>query len=254
MLAGLLALVTTIGVVTTPVAPLRYKIELKSSQEVDLSGMGMAKQVGDVAMVAFVSITMSDSGAGRLAHVVIDSMTVNPTGAMAQQGFDAALGPSAKSGFYHLYVVNGKVQGTPKPSIEGNVALASLGQVMTALFPGTIKAALKTGDTYTDTATVTNTTEQGTNNSTTITNWTVKGADGAAMIYEGTSTGKMSVDGGQNAMTGTTTGTRSMSSTATGPVKRATLSTNVDIAVVPAGMSDVIPVKGVSSVTITQLD
>lgn len=253
MFAGLLALATSIGVVTSPVAPLRYKIEMKTSQEVDLSAMGQAKMTGDVAIVAFVSVTMSDSGAGQLAHIVVDSMSLAPNGTMAQ-AFDASMATSAKGGYYHLYVVNGKVQGTPKPSIDGNIALTTLGQAVSILFPGNTKAGLKVGDSYADTASTTTTSEQGTNNTSTITNWTVKSAEGDAMAFEGTTAGKMSMDGGQNAMTGTTKGTRSMTSSVKGPVKSAALSNNVDVAVVPAGMSDAIPVKGVSSVTITLLN
>ncbi|MEO5798840.1 MAG: hypothetical protein ABIZ70_09980 [Gemmatimonadales bacterium] len=253
MLAGLLALATTFGVVTTPVAPLRYKIEMKTSQEVDLSAMGQAKMTGDLGIVAFVSVMMSDSGAGQLAHVVVDSMTLTPTGTMAQQ-FDPSLGASAKGGFFHLYVVNGKVQGTPKPSMDGNLALTSLAQAVVILFPGNTKAGLKAGDTYSDTATTTTTSDAGTNNTSSVTTWTVKGGAGEAMMFEGVSAGKMSMDGGANAMTGTTKGARSMTSSAKGPVKTATLSNNVDVAVVPQGMSDAIPVKGVSSVTITQIN
>lgn len=252
MLAGLLALATTIGVVTTPIAPLRYKIEMKTSQEVDLSAMGQAKMTGDLGIVAFVSVTMSDSGAGQLAHVLVDSMTITPTGMLAAQ-FDASLATAAKGGFFHLYVVGGKVQGTPKPSIDGNVALTSLGQAVAVLFPGASKPGLKIGDSYTDSATTTTTNEQGTTNTTAITAWTVKGSEGDVMLFEGGSTGKMSMDGA-NAMTGTTKGTRTMTSTVKGPVKAATLSNNADIAFVPAGMSDAIPVKLVNTLTITPIN
>lgn len=253
MLAGLLALATSIGVVTTPIAPLRYKIEISTSQEVDLSAMGQAKMTGDVAAVVFVSITMSDSGAGQLAHVVVDSMNITPNGTMAQQ-FDASLATAAKGAFYHLYVVNGKVQGTPKPSLADNQAMVLLGQAVQLMFPGPVKAGIKSGDSYADTTSNTSTSEAGTNNASSITTWTMKGMEGDAMLFEGASTGKMSVDGGQNAVTGTNKGTRTMTSTVKGPVKHATLKSEVDVAVVPAGMSDAIPVKGVSTVTITQLN
>lgn len=252
MLAGLLALATTIGVVTTPIAPLRYKIEMKMSQEVDLSAMGMAKQSGDINIVAFLSVAMSDSANGQLAHVVVDSMMLTPTGMLSAQ-FDPSLGAAAKGGFYHVFVVGGKLQGTPKPSIEGNSGLAALGQAVSALFPGGTKAGLKAGDTYSDSNTTTTTTEQGTNNTTAITAWTVKGMEGDALVFEGTTTGKMTVEGA-NAMTGTTKGARTMTSTVKGPVKRATLTNDADIAVVPAGMSDALPVKVVSTMTITPIN
>lgn len=253
MLAGLLALATSIGVVTTPIAPLRYKIEMKTSQEVDLSAMGQAKMSGDVALVAFVSVTMSDSGTGQLAHVLVDSMSLTPGGTMAQ-AFDASMATGAKGGFFHLYVVNGKVQGTPKPSVEGNIALSTLGQAVAILFPGNTKAGLKAGDTYTDTTSASTTSEQGTNNTSTVTSWTVKGAQSSAMAFEGTTLGKMSVDGGPNAVSGTTKGVRAMTSTAKGPVQGATFTNSADLAVVPAGMSDAIPVKVESSVVITLLN
>lgn len=252
MLAGLLALAATIGVVTTPIAPLRYKIEMKMSQEVDLSSMGMASQSGDINIVAFVSVAMSDSANGQLAHIVVDSMTLAPTGTLAAQ-FDPSLGAATKGAFFHVFVVGGKVQGTPKGSMEGNTALATIGQAVSALFPGDTRAGLKSGDTYSDSSTTTTTTEQGTNKTTAITAWTVKGAEGDALVFEGSTTGKMSMDGA-NAMTGTTKGARTMTSTAKGPVKSATLTNNADIAVIPAGMSDALPVKVVSTMTITQIN
>lgn len=253
MLAGLLALATSIGVVTTPIVPLRYKIEIKTSQEVDLSAMGQAKMTGDIAAVAFLSVTMSDSSAGQLAHIVVDSMTLAPSGMMAQ-GYDPALVAGTKGGFYHVYVVGGKVQGTPKPSAIDNQVLTLLAQAVMMMFPGNTKAGLKAGDTYTDTATTSNTTAQGTNNSSSVTTWTVTGMDGEATVFTGDTAGRMTMDGGQNAMTGTNKGMRTMASTPKGPVKSATFTGTVDIAVVPAGMSDVIPVKGVTTVTITQLN
>ena len=253
MLAGLLALAISIGVVTTPIAPLRYKIEVSTSQEVDLSAMGQAKMTGDVAAVMFVSITMSDSGAGQLAHIVLDSMTITPSGMMEQQ-FDPSLAGAAKGAFYHVYVMGGKVQGTPKPSMAENPALALMGQAVQMMFPGSTRAGLKMGESFADTTTTSNTSEAGTNTASSVTSWTLKGIDGDAMVFEGSSIGKMSVDGGQNAVTGTNTGTRTMTSTAKGPIKSATLTSAIDISVVPAGMSDAIPVKGTSKVTITQLN
>lgn len=249
MLAGLLALTTAI---TSGPAPLHYKVELKTSQEADLSAMGGPKQQGDVAVVAFLSVTMSDSAGGQTAHVVVDSMTLTPSGMMAQ-AYDASLAASAKGGFFHVYVVNGKAQGAPKPSTADNAALAVIGQAVSMLFPGT-KAGVKAGDTFADTATTSTDGAQGTQHSTTVTTWTVKAMEGDAYVMEGTTDGKMSVDGGQMAATGTNKGKRTMTSTAKGPVKKATLEGTQDIAVVPAGMSDAIPVKGASSVTITQID
>ncbi len=252
MLAGLLALATAIGAVTTPVGPLRYKIEMKSSQEVDLSAMGSGKQSGEVTAVAFVSVTMSDSAAGQLAHVVLDSMSLEPSGSMAM-AYDPTFAASAKGGFFHLYVVGGKVQGTPTPSIEGNPALAILAQAVMVMFPGVTKAGLKAGESYADTTNTTSTTEQGTNNSSAVTVWTMKGMEDGAMVFEGESNGKMTIDGGQAAITGTNKGTRKMTSTAKGPVKSAAVSSKIDLAAVPAGMSDVIPITGTSSLTITLL-
>lgn len=252
MLAGLLALATTFGALTSPVGPLRYKIEMKSSQEVDLSAMGAGKQSGDLSITAFVSMTMSDSGAGQLAHVVVDSMAVTPTGMMAQQ-MDPSLGASAKGGFFHLYVINGKVEGTPKPSDAANLALSTLGQAVTALFPGTTKPGLKAGESFVDTANVSAIDAQGTRSNVTITNWSLKSMQGDAMMLDGVTSGKMTIDGGANAISGTVKGTRSMTSTRKGPVTLANITNNSELAVVPAGMSDAIPVTGISTVTITLL-
>lgn len=254
MLAGLLALATTIGIVATPIAPLRYKIEMKALLEADLAAMGQGKMTGDMTLVAFVSVAMSDSAGGQLAHVVVDSMTVAPNGMMQQQGLDASQGATAKGAFFHLFVIGGKVQGTAKPSMDGNAALTALGQGVTMLFPGQLKDGLKPGDTFADTATTSTTTEQGTNNNSAITLWTVKGAEGDALVLDGVSTGKMSIDGPASAASGTSKGTRVMTSSLKGPIKHTTINNATDLAVVPAGMSDPIPVKNIADIVITQIN
>ena len=251
MLAGLLVLATIAGV-SSPTAPMRYKIDFKSSQEVDLSAAGAGKQMSELTASAWITVTMSDTAGGQLAHVVVDSLTATPTGMMAQQITDEAIA-AAKGALFHLYIVNGKVQGTPKPSVE-SAALAVVAQSVTLLFPGA-KTGLKVGETWTDTTRNDATTDAGTQTGSTVLLWKVLSMEGDAYVLEGAATGTMTAQqgGGELNISTKSTGTQKVTTTAKGPSKSGNTVMKVDATVVTSQLPDPIPVTGSTTVTVTAI-
>lgn len=251
MLAGLMML-ASITAVTPQQAPTRYKIDLKTSQEVDLSAMGGPKQVSDLTGSAWVTVTMSDTSGGKLAHVVVDSLVATPTGMMAQQMPDEAIA-GAKGAFFHVYVVNGKVSGTPKPSIE-NAALGMVQQSLSLLFPGH-KMGAKVGDTWSDTTKTDATTEAGTQAGSTVTEWKVLSMAGDGYVMEGESKGSMTATqgGGELNISTKMTGTQKVTTSATGPSTMGETNMKIDATVITSQVPDPIPVTGSTMVTITAL-
>lgn len=253
MLASLLALATMVCGTATSTVLLRYKVEMTVLQERDMSQMGQGKSTGSATLVAYLSVALSDSASGQLAQVNVDSMILSSTGVMAE-GYDPSLAAGAKGSGYHIYVVNGRMKGAATPSIAGNPALAMLGQGLAVLFPGTIRANLKVGDSYPDTTASSSTNEAGTTTTSTITTWGLKGVNGDEMLLEGNSTSKTSTEGGARSVTGTIVGKRTLVTTLKGPVKTATLTNKTDLEIAPAGMPVPYTVKSTISVTITQLN
>src|SRR5947207_1681269 len=85
----------------TPAAPQRYHLTNKVSVE-----MAMVPAPIVLSQSAYVSITLTDSAAGRVAHIVIDSSAFDAGqyGAMMQ----GQMGEDPKGVTLHAYVVNGR--------------------------------------------------------------------------------------------------------------------------------------------------
>lgn len=251
MLAGLMML-ASIAAVTPQQGPMRYKIDLKTTQEVDLSAMGGPKQESDLTASAWVTVTMSDTAGGKVAHIVVDSLVATPTGMMAQQMSEAAI-TEAKGAFFHLYVVNGKVSGTPKPSIE-NAALGMVQQSLSLLFPGH-KMGAKIGDSWSDTTKTDASTDAGTQTGTTVTEWKVLSMEGDGYVMQGESTGSMTATqgGGELNIATKMTGTQKVTTSASGPSKLGENTMKIDATVITSQVPDPIPVSGSTMVTITAL-
>lgn len=252
MVAGLLALsLLAAGPRGTDGAPQRFKIEVKQAQTIDLSAMGQGAQENTIAGIGFVSITMSDTAGGKIAHVVLDSMTIEATGAAAGQ-FPTFLADSAKGAIWHLYIVNGKIQGEPKPTKE-SPATAMMQQGIGSLF-NPIKGT-KAGDTWADTSNVNNTTEGGSTTGTTVTVWTVDGLAGGVFTLSAKAQGTMSGEqqGGQMLMTGTTASNAKVVSTAGGPAASVGIESTQTMSITVPMADAPIPINGKTTVTVTPL-
>ncbi|HRP07149.1 MAG TPA: hypothetical protein PLL69_01550, partial [Gemmatimonadales bacterium] len=154
MLAGFLAVATLFGGATDNPdhSPQRFRVEFTVGNTVDLTAAGQGEMTSDINGTAVVTLTMSDTTGGKIAHLVVDSFTINATGQAAmmfsQQAADALIGE-----WVHGYIVDGKVEGAPSQSQEGNQVLSLITAALAGLFPGVSPKAATTPK-WSDTTTV----------------------------------------------------------------------------------------------------
>lgn len=253
MIAGLLTVATLLGSTSGPTAPQRYRIEVKVQQEVDATALGGGKQSTDMGVIGFLSVTMSDTTGGQLAHIVVDSLAYSP-GKEAPAGIADEPG-TAKGVFFHAYIVDGKVKGGMKPNTPHQLVALMAGGIE-ALFPG-VRPTAKAGEKWSDTTKVDSESEGTKTNSTTMIDWTVTGGTTGAMTYEGTSTGTMLREGpgpnGPQTISAKITGTRTLTGPAAGPMTQGTVKGLQDILVLMEGVAEALPVTAATEVTFTKL-
>jgi hypothetical protein len=233
------------------VAPVHYRIDAKSRQDVDLTAFGQPTQTTELTAKIFISLTMMDTTGGKLAHVVIDSMMFEATGQM-QMAFNQAAADSAKGASIHAYIVDGKVKDNAKLSLESS-ATGLARQTLSLLFAGT-RGSMKTGDGWTDTTNTSNKAATGTQTTEVVTAWKVTGAEGDAITVEGSGNGKVNMEGGEQQISGTSTTKLTVTSPAGGPSRHATLSSQQALSVTVPGAPEPIPVTATSTLTLILLN
>lgn len=253
MVSGLLALLTVVmGPGSGPErAADRYRVDLNMKQAVDLSSAGQGVQEMSLTAAIFMNVTMRDTTGGRIAHVVIDSMMTTGEGQFAAS-YPQALADSIRGAFIHAYIVNGRLEGTPTLSVEGNAALALATQGLSALFPGVSeKAADK--QSWADTVNTHTVNEMVDLNSNQIVTWTVTGKQGDLLTLAGTGEGTVTGEQAGNPVSGTVKNTLAAVTVVGGPAKNAELSSEQNITVLVAQLPEPVVVKINSSMKLTPL-
>lgn len=254
IVSGLMTLALLTGGATGPDhgAPVKYKVDVTIKQAVDLTPMGQGVMDSDINAGVWVSVTMADTTGGQTAHVVIDSMTVEATG-MAGAQIPQEMVNGARGAFFHAYIVNGKVKGTPELSASDNIAVMLLGSpALSALFVG-LPAGKKIGDTWSDTTTTMAEGGEGMSGQSVV-EWKVTSMDGDASVITGTSTGTVSGEQQGQQISGTVEGTTEATTTPGGPAKSATVKTTTAMEVLVPQAPDVIRVQSTSSAVVTRLN
>lgn len=253
MVLGLLAL----ALVATGPTPgpeqvaTRYRVDMTLQQQIDLSAAGQGVQSNDLSASIFMNVVMSDTTDGQIAHVVIDSMTLNAEGLAAAQ-YSQQLADSIRGSFIHAYIVDGRLKGAPTLSVEGNVALVLATQSLSALFPGVGTAAAgKAG--WADTVTTTTSTEAVNVNSTQVITWTRTGQDGDVLLLSGTGEGTVTGEQQGNQVSGTVKNTLTAETVIGGPARSARIASDQAMDILVASLPDPVSVKTTTTVTAATL-
>lgn len=254
MLAMVLALAAAQGPVT-PAAPLRYRLEAKTSSEQDLTSVGKGKVAGSLATTAVVTITFADSAEGQTVRVTVDSMKLEPTGAMTQSlplNAAGAVGDSTRGAFVRAYVVHGSMRGGAQASTP-SPALATIMQAMPVLFPG-LRTGIKIGDSWADTTFINNDVASGHQSGRVVATWKVTGADRGGLILEGTATNTVTTKA-QNGQTLHVSGTSQehLVMAAHGPTRSASIESSNDISMTSPQNATPIPARSVGSLRVIPL-
>jgi hypothetical protein len=194
---------------------------------------------------------MSDTAGGKIAHLVIDSFTVSATG-QAGMLFTQEAANGLKGQYIHGYIVDGKLSGTAKPSVEDNQTMNLVMPAMNALFPGISSRASNTQN-WTDTTRSNSVNEQGTQNSESIVNWTVTGREGEMLSLTGEATGTVTIEATEQQVSGTVTSTSTVRSVIGGPSTSATLNSKQALSVLISALPDPLPVNIETRATLTQI-
>jgi hypothetical protein len=129
---------------SAPPAVKRYRIDLKTSQTVDLSALGQGEQKNEVSTTGFVSVTTTDSAGGKALTAVLDSLLVGEGSPISPE-----VTAGAKGTTWHGYQApSGKV-GELTTATENPIA-SGLEGLIRALFPP-VKPGTREGATWTDT-------------------------------------------------------------------------------------------------------
>ncbi|MBM4186096.1 MAG: hypothetical protein FJ206_02180 [Gemmatimonadetes bacterium] len=253
---GFVPLVGILGL--EPAAPrtIRYKIETKNEQVVDLTGAGGPKQEVTMNQIALVSVTLTDSAGGRVMHVVIDSVTSDvpaPDMASALAG--------AKGAWIHGFLDSWGRATMTAASTDANEIVGEFRSMFARFFP-VMRPGAKAGDTWTDTATVDTKTPNRAMKTTRVTNFTL----GGASTWSGETAVRLDAAGTasaagtlENPMAGTmelettSSGTEAFylgsDGTYLGGESKTTMNGKIRAAVVP----DAIPLTSVSTTKVTVL-
>ncbi len=257
MVSGFLALLVATSTAAGPLpqattpAPMRYRFDVTISQSVDATAAGQGMQEGQLDASVYATLTTADTTDGQTAHVVIDSMTLTPSGILTA-AFNQSLADSLRGESIDAYIKDGKVEGTPVLSVPDNQAMGLASSILNALFPG-IGAKAQSADTFADTVQSNNTSEQGSRNTQQVITWTVSGRDGAVLTLTGSGTGTLTSDMGQRQMNGTTTMTLKATSPVGGPSESAAIESDQQITMMIEGLSDPIPIKVTTHATLASL-
>ena len=255
MLIAILALTATQAQVTLPSPTLRYRVEAKTTLDQDLSTIGRGKLTGSLATTAILSVTMTDSADGQIVRVTVDSMKLEPVGAMAVQltpAAAAAAADSVRGASVRAYSVRGTLRGVPQPSVP-NPALATVMQALGVMFPG-LRSGIKVGDSWADTTKIDGDVKGGHQLGSIIAAWSVTGVEDGGLVLEGTSATKVTTTG-QNGQSLTVSGgsKEHLVLAPRGPSRRASIESTSDASTVQKLGGAPIPSRTTATLRITPL-
>ncbi|HJP55695.1 MAG TPA: hypothetical protein VJ847_01575 [Gemmatimonadales bacterium] len=247
--AALASGVFTIGAQTPPAAT-HYRIQQVTDQEVDLTAAGQGKQQKHSASSLFVSLTLTDSAAGRVAHFVVDSAVGDSTTAPESK----AVLDSLRGQAFHAYLEKGKVSSI-KALREGQPTSTASALIL-ALTPR-VQRDTKVGAAWTDTTDVTNDIPNGNMTIRTVTNWKASGNETRegtrALKVDAASSSAMTGEQAGAKLEGTGTATATYYIAADGRLVSGSSSSNSTLAITTPQLPDPIPLTLKSSLTITLL-
>lgn len=256
MVSGLLALLSLTANAAGPThgpdkAAQRYRLDLVVVQEVDATAAGQGIAKSDITSSAFVTVTMSDTTGGKLAHVVIDSVTLTVSGPLAGQ-YSQAGADALKGQWLHGYIVDGKMQGAAKPSVEDNPVMTLVLPVMNTMFPG-VGSRASGSQSWSDTTRSDVVSEAMTQHNQAVVAWTITSREGDLLTLTGAGTGTISMEAPDNQASGAVTTNVTVTTVIGGPAKSSKLTSSQQLSVLVPALPDPIPVKVETDATLTEL-
>ena len=234
--------------------PQRYRLEVKTLRELDQASIGGTKTSDGLTTSAVISVGMVDSAGGQLARITVDSIELNPTGAVVE---DLKRRPSAaqdaRGAWVRVYIARGKIEGGVQLSDSTNPALSAIVQAVGVLFPG-IRRGAKLGDSWADTSHINNSSGPRRVSGEIVATWKVVANEGNALVLEGTSvTHSRTEDGTGQVLTLTGGSKEQVVIPPSGIARRASIETSNEMTITAPRLSSPIPGRTTGSLTLTPL-
>lgn len=244
LLPMLFTLLSAPPATVAPADSFRYRIVSVSNQEVDASALGQASQAVTITTTALITLRLTDSAGGQVAHITIDSAGMDGGEAMAMLGPEMTTIPEGT--FFHFFVKDGKPASDMTPNAT-SVPVMSLVGAIVVLFADP-KPTAKVGDMWTDTTVVDTAMAVGTSKVTTISKWKVSGMQAGGRVLDATSTGTMDIDTPMGKMAGTTSGKQHLVMRARGPLLQMSTDAITDMTMSMGTMQ--MTIKGTTKISI----
>ncbi|MBL0179780.1 MAG: hypothetical protein IPP98_11730 [Gemmatimonadetes bacterium] len=244
LLPMLFTLFTAPPATLAPADSFRYRIVSTAVQEVDASALGQPSQTVTITTTALITLRLTDSAGGQVAHITVDSAGMDGGEAMAMLGPEMTDVPPGV--FFHFFVKDGKPASDMTPSAT-SVPVLSLAAAIATLFT-VPKPSAKVGDIWTDTTVVDTAVAQGNSKVTTISKWKVSSMEAGGRVLDADQTGVMEIETPVGKMSGTTSGKQHLVTRARGPLVRMNSDTITDM-VMMMGTTQ-LTVKGTAKITI----
>lgn len=149
--------------------PVRYRIEQRTENRLDLSGFGQGEQVQNQAFAWFLSITYADSAGGTVVRAVVDS---------AQMDLGMMATPTASLDSLRGLLVHGWMDATGKMESATAAQASTFSSQVEGLlrsFHPRVRAGARAGDRWSDTTVVNTKAMQMTTNTSTVSTYTMAG-------------------------------------------------------------------------------
>ena len=130
-------------------SPTKYRIDQTLSQEIDATPAGGAKQKIAFRTSSFVTVTLADSGGGKLIRVVVDSLRGD-----SASPIPAAVLDSARGSEFHGFLAKSGRPSALRPTGASAAGIQIQG-LLSDFFPWA-RPGLKVGDRWADTSASTN--------------------------------------------------------------------------------------------------
>jgi hypothetical protein len=188
------------------VAPARYRIDLKTTQVIDLTALGQTEQRQSFSSAAFVTVALQDTAGGKVITITLDSLKPDSASPIPAEAAKSAYGTV----WHGTLASNGRISGL-KASNDNPVAGQMTGLLREFLQP--VPAGTQAGKAWTDTTENSDEVPNGSMAVRTVTNFqtsrevfggvkAVKIASASSSSYSGT----QETGGGAAAIEGTGTG------------------------------------------------
>ncbi len=247
----LLLAAAALSALGTRTEPMRYKIEVTSGQQMDMSALGQGVMNINLTATSWVTVTSRDSANTQLLHVVVDSANIVAPDMPA--GVDPNMMKVANGTALDLSVVEGKLLGLDPETMGASPGIAFVVSGIALLYPQNLRKGVKVGDSWTDTISTDTTTAIGKGTTTQIRKWKATSKDGDAIVFDNEFTGTMTLGGGMADVTGTSTGTNHMTVPPKGPARNASTTNKSSMTMTMAAAPAPIDMQVTGSVTVTPI-